>query len=298
MSRDTIIRLFADEEPAGITTAMTWVPVGAARALTWGFGIENEPEALAGLARALGVDLAFVPASKSWAAEAVRVLQAEDIAAGWIVDGMFGRVAELKGWTRTLAASAGAPEVLDDDLDLALEDALADARAGDEAAADVLLIADDLASTAGWLVSPDFAIETLVPRYGRLAEAWPQARRAAAFHSDGDIRVMYGALAAAGFSATHIASGQRASMSATFAAARAAGLMPIGGVEAQRLLVDGAHLAGKAAATLAAEGVAIVSDDGGFTSAEEVAAFGTALAAFRATLGDGSKGGTGEPTDV
>ncbi len=281
MGRESVIAVLVGEADAGTATAMTWMPAGAARELAWGFGVENEPEALAGLARALGVDLAFVHSSQEWAAEAVRALSSQDVAAGWIVDGVFTRLAEANGWMRTLGACAEAPEVVSDDLDLMLQDAIHDVARGVDAGADVLLIADELAGAAGWIVSPDFVIDSLIPRYRRLAEARP-SNLPVAFHSDGDIRVIYRALAAAGFSAIHVAVGQRGSMDAAFRAVRTSGLVPIGGIEAQRLLADGARQAGSQARLLAAGGPAVVSDDGGLSTTEDVRALGVALAAFRA----------------
>jgi hypothetical protein len=64
-------------------------------------------------------------------------------------------------------------------------------------------------------------------------------------------------------------------------AARDAGLVPVGGIEASALLASGASRAGMRAGALAANGGLVVCDGGGMTSAEKLAAYTTALRAAR-----------------
>jgi len=258
--------------------ALTWVPSEALRVLTWQERDADAAQTLAAVALALHLDAVVVPAGVPWASAAVEHLLAADVAALWAVDGVLGRAAHRLGWTEALRLSAASPGTLASVIAEALHEALDEARAGVAAGASALLVADELASDAGWLVSPDFALEALVPCYRQLAAAgdWPSA-----FHSDGDVRALYPALAHAGFAAVHIAAGEPGQTAAAFRATRAAGLVPMGGIAARALFAEGARATGAGAAQFAAGGPAVICDDGGMTSAEELAAFSSALDAAR-----------------
>jgi len=268
----------------GVGFATTWIPAPALRALTWGSGIENEPEALGVVVATLGVDLAFVPGAEEWASEAVGRLTDEGVSAGWIVAGPLGRVADAQGWTSVLALSASEPGQLALALDQALHDALADVRAGLAAGAEVIMCADELAGAAGWLVSPDFALEALVPCYRRMVAEWVP-RGPAVFHSDGDIRALMPTLGAVGFDGIHFGTAGRAGLPALVDAVHSAGLCPLGGMPVQALRASGAHRVGRQAAELAARGRLILADDGGMSSAEEVTALAAAMDSARSALG-------------
>ena len=271
----------------GVGFAMTWIPAPALRALTWGSGIENEPEALAAVVATLAVDLAFVPAAEPWAAEAVNRLSQEGVVAGWIVAGPLGRVADARGWSSVLALSASGPGELALALDQALHDTLEDTRAGLAAGAEVIMCADELAGAAGWLVSPDFALEALVPCYRRVVAEWVP-RGPAVFHSDGDVRALMPTLGAVGFDGVHFGTAGRAGLRALVDAAHSAGLCPLGGLPVQALRASGPHRVGRLAAELASRGRLILADDGGMSSAEEVTALSAAMDSARSSLGIGS----------
>lgn len=258
--------------------ALTWVPSEALRVLTWQERDADPAETLAAVALALHLDAVVVPAAAPWAQAAVAQLLAADVAALWAVDGVLGRAAKGVGWSEALRLSAASPGTLAATMAESLHDALDETRAGVAAGASGLLLADELASDAGWLVSPDFALEALVPCYRQLAAAseWPSV-----FHSDGDVRALYPALAHAGFSGVHVALGDARQTAAAFQAARAVGLVPMGGISTRALFGDGARATGSSAAQLAAGGPAVVCDDGGMTSAEELAAYSSALDAAR-----------------
>lgn len=271
-------------ERQGAAMALTWIPPGVLRALTFESGIERLGEALEAVATAFGADAAFVPAAEPWAAEAVARLRDAGVAALWAVGGVMGRAGEMLGWSEALRLSAADPGALAYTLDDALHHALADVRAGVVAGADAVVVADDLAAAEGWLVSPDYALEALVPCYHRLATEIGDAGLPAIFHSDGDVRALYPAIARAGFSAVHVAGHGRLGAAQVVAAAHAAGLVPIGGIEVTALLAEGARHTGEHAAMLAAGGSLIISDDGGVTTAQEAAALGAALEAARKAL--------------
>jgi hypothetical protein len=272
----------------GFATAMTWVPPAALRGLTWDSGVENEPEALQAVAASHRVDLAFAPADASWAPEALARLAQSGIAGGWIVAGVLGRVAKGLGWLQVIRDSASRPGELAFALDEALHRTLEEVRAGIEARAEVLMVADDLAGAAGWLVAPDFALEALMPCYHRILSEWACEGRASAFHSDGDVRALMGALRSIGFDGVHLASLGQEALLQSVTAARAVGLCPLGGIETRLLTGGGARRIGALAGALAGSHGLIVADDGGMTTAEQVAGFGLALDEARLAAGGGS----------
>jgi hypothetical protein len=264
--------------PRRVAFALSWVSPEALRVLTWQ-GLETDPaEMLAAVADTMHLDLAFIPAGEPWSADAVRLLRHADVASAWTVSGVLGRVAEHSSLADVVKRSASEPGTLAFALSEVLHEALTDVRAGEAAEADALVVADDLASASGWLVSPDFALEALIPCYRQLAR---ETGLPAIFHSDGDVRALYPALAAAGFSAVHVAVSGYVAIGQAILAAQAAGLVPVGGIEATALLRDGATRAGQRAAALGASGPLLVCDDGGIASPEELAAYTTALAAAR-----------------
>lgn len=274
--------------PGAFAGAMTWVPPSALRALTFEVGVENEPESLEAIARAFALDLVFVSASDGWAREAVNRLSDARIAAGWTVDGVLTRVTEQRGWSSVLTDSVTRPGELAYALDESLHEALEDVREGIAAGATVLMCADELAGAAGWLVSPDFALDALMPCYRRIAEEWRGG--VSVFHSDGDIRALMPSLADAGFGGVHLSSPGHTSLSALVEAARSVRLCPLGGLEVRSLIAEGARTCGARAASLARSGALVIADDGGLDSAESVAAFGAALDVARSMLGADAEG--------
>jgi len=270
----------------GVTTecayALTWVSEDALRFLTWQERDADTAETLAAVAKAMQLDAVVVPATAPWAPDAVERLTSSNVAALWAVDGVLMRAARTIGWMEAIALTASEPGALAVTFAEGLHDALDEARAGVVAGASALLVADELAGESGWLVSPDFALEALVPCYRQLAAVgdWPVA-----FHSDGDVRVLYAALHHSGFSAVHVAAGGAAATASAFESARAHQLVPMVGIEARALFAQGARSAGASAAHLALGGPALICDDGGMTSAEELAAYSSALDAARKGVG-------------
>lgn len=265
-------------ETTDTAVGLTWVADTALRVLTWQDDSVPVGELLCAVAEEVDLDIAVVPASAPWALDALACLTAADVAVLWAVDGVLGRLARDRGWSEVLKQSASAPGELAAPIAEALHEALSEARAGVSAGAHALLVADELAGEAGWLVSPDFALEVLVPCYRRLAAvgAWPVV-----FHSDGDIRAIYKALADASFCAVHIAADSWQSTEALFGAARSNGLVPMGGLPARALMSEGARATGSHAMRLAASAGAVICDDGGMTTAEELAAYVSAVEAMR-----------------
>lgn len=257
---------------------LMWVTAAALRGLTWDSDITGNAESLCAVAVAFGVDMVLVESTVNWAGEAAALLREHDIAVAWAVPGVLSRVAATHGWTETITASVKKPGELAYALDEALHEMLVSVRHGQSVNAEILVVADELASTAGWLVSPDFALDGLVPSYARAASEW--LGKPAIFHSDGDIRVLYAILARAGYAGVHLAPATQAQLGAAAVAAHAAGLCPVGGLAAQSLRSEGARRTAEYAAAVATPPF-VFADDGGMTSAEELAAFGAALDTLR-----------------
>jgi len=280
MSRDRAVAVLR-RQSAEAAFALSWVPIEAIRCLARQQADADPAEALAAVAVAMQLDLVFVPACEPWAQDAVRLLRHADIAAAWAVSGVLGRIAERSNLADVLMRSATEPGALAFALSEVLHDALVEVRAGVAVRADAVVVADDLAGPAGWLVAPDFALEALVPCYRQITG---EVMVPTVFHSDGDVRALYPALAGAGFSAVHVALSGEAAIERCVNAARDAGLAPVGGVEAVALHELGATTVGAHALRLAQGGPLVVCDDGGMTSAEQLAAYATTLALVRAGI--------------
>lgn len=276
-------------EPTGLVAGITWVPTEALDALAFGTSAVGPADSLATVATALELDFAVVPAEQYWAAEAVRELRERGVAVLWSVAGVLGRVSERLGWAETLRLSAAEPGSLAVLLGEALHDALDSARVGRSMRADALLVADDLAGATGPLVSPDFALDALVPCYRTIAREAAGHGVPVVFHSDGDVRTLLPALRRVGYAAVHFAGLAEGPLAASYAAARSAGLVALGGIEAASLM-SGARRVGSHAGSLALSGGMLVCDDGGITSPEEVAAYASALEVARDTYAAGSAG--------
>lgn len=271
--------------------AMSWAPADALRALVRGVDADDPARALAGVATELDLDLVFVPAQAAWAADAVDALASRGIASAWAVPGPFGRVAQLRGWAETLKASAAEPGALASQLAEALHDALVDLRSGVGLGADVLVVADDLAASHGWLVSPDFALDAVVPCFHRLAAEADAAGLPSVLHSDGDVRAIFTALHDGGFSAVHPGGLDDAAIREMLSAARNAGLVVLGGLTARALIGEGARGPGRRAGELARDGSLIICDDGGMSRPEELAAYAVAVQTARETCLRTEEGG-------
>jgi hypothetical protein len=267
----------------GRTLGVTWIPAGVLLAVFQG-RTDSHARALGSFVAQAGLDLAFVPAEEPWAADAVASVNAQDALSLWAISGPLGRVERSLGWTQALRATAAAPAELAFALDEALHEALDELRAGAKAGAGAIVVADDLAGDSGPLLAPDYVLEVLLPLYRRLAALAADLGLPAVFHSDGDIRALLPALARAGFSAVHPGGVRDEALEAYRAAAEESGLVVLAGMAASRLLA-GARASADAAVDFARAGRVIITDDGGISSPEEIAAFVSAVRAVRAAEG-------------
>lgn len=208
-----------------------------------------------------GLDFCFVPSMDAHAHACVAGLQARDVAVVWAVPGPMGMVGEQLGWPAMLRATADSPESLLAALAEALHRSAELLRLGTAAGVDAVVIADDIASTAGWLVSPDFALSAVMPCATYLANEARSRGVPAFFHSDGDIRALYGALAEAGYTGVHLAS--VADPAGVAASAARHGLRTMGGIMTASLA--SLEEVGQDADAVV-RGMDFVSDDGGIAS--------------------------------
>ena len=141
-----------------------------------------------------------------------------------------------------------------------------------------VFIADDVCTSAGWVLDPEFVRDNLVPTYARLAAEVVRSGTAAGladtvvgFHSDGDIGELYPDLAAAGFGAVHLASVDYHEVTRLAGSASAAGMVAFGGVASETL--GGGEVADEVcrllARTAASDGL-VVTDDAGVTNGDEL----------------------------
>jgi hypothetical protein len=262
-----------------IPVGVTWIPSDVLLA-PFGDSVSGPAEALAALVTELDLDFAFVPAEEEWALEACELLRDAGRIGVWAVPGPFGRVANERGWARTLADSAVNPERLAGPLAIALHEALDEVRAGLSGAAGMVVVADELASQTGPLVPPDYALDALVPCYAAMAATATKTGLSAAFHSDGDVRALFGALSRSGFTSVHVGGLTSADVPAQADAARRNGLVLMGGLPVSELSVN-VHEVARSAQRFAATGGFIVTDDGGIASSVELSTFAAAVRVVR-----------------
>lgn len=286
MAEDVVIDALAGRagsSPVGVT----WVPEPALDALFWGKAA-TPAEALSALAQDVPLDFAFVPGDAEWAADAVARLHAVGALPVWTVSGPLGRVEERLGAVETLRMSAAEPSDLAAIIDRQLHAALDEVRRGADLGVRAVVIADDLAGEEGPLVSPDYALDALVPCYRRLAQQVIEGAAIPLFHSDGDVRPLLPALAHAGFAAIHPGGLTSNRLAAVAGGAWAKGMVVVGGLRAARLL-SATREEATAAVALSGRGPLLISDDGGIASAEQLAAFVTAARTVRTLLGQSSR---------
>lgn len=142
------------------------------------------------------------------------------------VDGLWSRLTSARGWEKSLLL-AGKIDSLDDALAPYASDFYQDllTSCSSVSAADIVVIADDIASTVGPLFDPTVAEHSLFRYYTQA----PQEGSRAAFHSDGNIKGLLPAIYKSGFSHVHLA-GINLQMFAYLAReAHASSLVPMGG---------------------------------------------------------------------
>ena len=237
--------------------------------------------------RELDAAFAFVPAHVPWASAAAELLLEADVGVFWAVDGPLWAVLERRGVTEGLRDTLLEPEAIARELDELLVTADELVRDGLERGARAIVIAEDLAGTEGPLVAPDFAIETLLPRYARLVRTASDAGAAAILHSDGDVRPLLGAIRRAGFAGVHAGGGLSfEGFERLFWAARAEELAVLGGLQSVELTgLARAEVLGSRLGLLARAGGLFVADDGGITTTGESVALVHALEAARSAAG-------------
>jgi len=265
----------------GLVLGTTFLPLPAIEGLRW--GSKHAPFKLAAACENMRTDFAFVSANEVWAGEAVDRIAECGTAALWVVDGPLGRVAARDGWASTLRLSASDPMALGRAMDATMPEAIEQIRRGVRLGAAAIVVAEDLFGAHGPLVSPDFSLEEVLPRCGKLVEEAALSAVPSVLHSDGDTRPLLHGIRRAGFAALHPGGLSEQQFDAVFAAAREEDLSVLGGIagDALRAGPAAAIASGTRAALLAALGGLLLSDDGGISTSEELAALVEAFAAAR-----------------
>lgn len=224
-------------------------------------------------------DFMFVSASDPQAAEIVEAMAACGTAPLWMVGGPLGTVAHRDGWFDALKLTASDPDSISQLMDEVMPILVEQVTRGAALGATAIVIADDLAGADGPLVAPDFALECIVPRIGRLAEVAAEHSTPAIFHSDGDVRWLLPSLRGQGFAAVHPGGLSDPAFDIFVDTANAVGLVVLGGVSSETLHAGRSEVlrAASKAAARAAGGGLLIADDGGLTTYEQLVALISAL---------------------
>ncbi len=264
-----------------VVGGITFVPAAAVEALRWGVG--PKPALIAVACSRLHPDFVFVPAFEPWAEEAVDRVMACGTAPLWVVSGPFGTVAHRDGWNDALRATVADPASIGERMGDVMPALVEQVRRGVRLGATAVVIAEDLAGTDGPLLAPDFVLDQVVPRIGRLAEAAAEHAVPTVFHSDGDVRWVLPSLRRQGFAAVHPGGLSDLAFDTFVHAAHAIGLAVIGGLSRETLHAGGPAVmrAATRVSMRAASGGLLIADDGGLTTSEELGALVSALQAAR-----------------
>ncbi len=259
----------------GFSYGLTWVAGAVASGEPAGSDLDRSTLSAAQTVRA---DFVFVEASSPGAAARAAALKAEGIEPAWAVCGPFVRVARERGWASVMRDSLKDPRGVCGAVRAAMRSVLEATGLGVSVGARAFVLADEIATSAGWLVDPAFVRRDLVRMYRPFVEAVEAAGGFAMLHSDGDVSDEAASLAGTGFRAVHGASGGMTSGAAR--RLRAAGIVPAGGVAvvtARSCLAEAVD----AASAAMMEGPMLVCDDGAISSPEDVAVVGRVLAELR-----------------
>ncbi len=267
--------------PPPVLTGLTFATPDALTAVApGGGGIEG---CLASVCRDLALDFVFVSASAPWAEACTREVRACGCAVFWVVDGPLWPVLTRTGITAGLLASVRDPGSLDAALDRETVRARSQLGRGLALDVDVVVIAEDLATHQGPLVTPDFASRAVFSRLATLVGAATASRRHVVLHSDGELTELLHLVKQVGFSAVHAGAMTREAFEELFWASRRLGLGIVGGLftreleRGRRAVIS----AGTRAALLAQAGGLLIADDGGIVTGDQLASFAGALAAAR-----------------
>lgn len=234
---------------------VTWIPGDVANR------VARDPEDLA----SSGVDFLVLDEGNPEAEALTASLRSRGIGALWTVSGPFTRAAQRVGWGEAIARSVrfdGDFEVmLDHDTGSALATIASAARAG----AAGMVVAEDLFGSAGPLIPPDVAIDSVLPRCAVLAATARGFSLPSIFHTDGDARVLWPTVARSGFDAVHLAWRAGRNLLPAIEAAFEMGLVPVGGIE----VGDSDSHSPESLVVAARDHGLVITDTGGIASAEE-----------------------------
>ncbi len=279
---DAVLRALEGDVVSPVVAGITYAPVEALAALA-DADRDDPADVLAAAVVGLDLDFAFVPAYASWAERAVTRLREEGSFAFWAVDGPLWRVFEAVGLQEGLRMTRWRPEELESRLDEESSRASEEVARGARLGAQGIVLADDLSSSQGPLVSPDYLNEHVIRRLALVVAVAATHGIRAVFHSDGDTRAFLQPLTRAGFVALHGGGGLAGEgFERLLAEARSQGLSIIGGMYSGAMgSMSSAVACGSRIRVLAEEGGLLLADDGGLSTAEEFAALSAGLSAAR-----------------
>jgi len=275
------LRAVLDGATGIVSAGVTFVPDEAIASLLWGGGAGESTLLARAMCGDVAPDFVFVVAWAPGAQITARELAACGIAPFIVVRGPVTTIAEEDGWAPTLRATLTGGARFDSRLDAAVDAAIAQTRTAAQWGAFAVVVAEDVASASGPLVEPGYVPRTVMPRIGRIASAAHAEGLAAIWHSDGDVTSYLSAAAGAGFDGVHPAGIDASAFAAVRARAHMHRLTVLGGIPGSAVRAGGpeAVRAGVAAGIEAAGGRLLVSDDGGVSTARELAALISALGA-------------------
>ncbi|MFA5843243.1 MAG: uroporphyrinogen decarboxylase family protein [Coriobacteriia bacterium] len=268
---------------APVATGLTFVASEALEPLAR--GVETPAARLARACDELALDFAFVPVTAPWASEACAALVAAGRAPLVAIDGPLARAARQEGVEEVLKATVLDPDGVRALLRLRMRAVAEDVARASDMGASAVVVCEDLAGSAGPIVSPDWANEDLFPLLAEVVAEATGAGLHAVLHCDGDFRAFLPAIARAGLVAVHGGGHGAAGLDGVLAAARAAGVAFVGGLPTEALDagLPATIAAGRRVGVLALSGGLLIADDGGITSAVQVAFLASAFSAARST---------------
>ncbi len=278
--RDAVVSVGPHRALTGVLEGVRSTAYG----VTWlagDFGDEpavRHPASLIARVCALDVEFVFVDAGEPWADALCEELGRAGVEPAWAVPGPLSRAAGSLGWGLVMRESARDPDSLARRVQDGMPAVLEDIARGADLGARVFVLADELASSAGWLVDPTFVRSWLLPTYAPFVTSVRASGGHAMLHSDGDIVSLVSDVAELGFRAIHLGPG--AATPDAVRAVRAAGVVPAGGVSVREAL-ENPEQAVTASMSLASEGPMVLCDDGAIASTVELHAVARVLASLR-----------------
>lgn len=225
------------------------------------------PEGAELIKKSLAPSCLFIDSEQFAQTNAKHRFEKRGIAAFVSVAAPLSVLAHERGWAVAVEAAKSDPAVLGGQRAERVAQAVANAC---DQGADAIVICDEL-FMPGAQIDPFFALEHLMPCYQELVQVATTAGIPAVFHTQGDARGLYPALAGVGFAGVHVAHPQPDRVRELFSAARESKLVPVGGIVGEGIMERPLDEAVALAVELAQGGPAIICDDGTLEGEDQMA---------------------------